>query len=287
MIKRWLVLAFVAVVALACLGAAVSTRLRPHLWAQGLEKLALGFPTENCAGVEFPIVIAHAGGAVRRQTYSNSLEALDFNYSRGCRFFELDLEWTSDGELVLLHDWNANASRIFGNDFGGSWHDREAFLAARRLDGLTSLDLEVLVSWLEEHPDAVVVTDVKWDNIKALKKMRSTVPGAEQRLVPQIYQFDQYPRVRELGFREIILTLYDITATDAEVVDFARTVELSAIAMPVTRAFGGLPSVLAEMGVPAVVHTVNSRHNARRLAELGVDGIFTDYLCACGAAEGP
>jgi glycerophosphoryl diester phosphodiesterase len=244
--------------------------------------LALRFPPTECAGLELPLVIAHAGGAVGGLTYTNSLEALELSYSRGCRFFELDIQWTSDGGLVLLHDWNAAARRIFGEGFGDNWRSRETFLGTPRLDGLTSLDLEGLVSWLEAHPDAVVVTDVKWENLQALARLRSEVPGAERRLIPQIYGFHEYSRVRELGFERIILTLYRSPASDGEVVDFARSVPLVAVTMPLARAFDGLPSLLDEAGVPSLVHTVNSPRNAERLAELGVDGIYTDSLVGCG-----
>ena len=49
--------------------------------------------------------IAHAGGQFNGATYTNSLEALDRNYGAGFRAFEIDLSFTSDGELVCLHDW--------------------------------------------------------------------------------------------------------------------------------------------------------------------------------------
>ena len=49
--------------------------------------------------------IAHAGGQFNGATYTNSLEALDQNYEAGFRAFEIDLSFTSDGELVCLHDW--------------------------------------------------------------------------------------------------------------------------------------------------------------------------------------
>ena len=280
--KRRLGLGVVAVLVLAIAGAAALCRLLPVRCAQVHERLALRFPPAHCNDLELPLVIAHAGGAVGGQTYSNSLEALQQSWDSGCRFFELDIQWTSDGRLVLLHDWNAAAARIFGGDFGDNWRSRETFLQTPRLDGLTSLDLDGLVSWLEAHPDAVVVTDVKWENLQALARLRSEVPGAENRLIPQIYGFPEYVRVRELGFERIILTLYRSPAPDHEVADFARSVPLFAVTMPLARAFGGLPSVLDESGIASLVHTVNSPRNARRLAELGVDGIYTDSLVGCG-----
>jgi hypothetical protein len=56
----------------------------------------LASETQN---IQPPLFIAHAGGAIGHYTYTNSLEALNSNYEKGFRFFEIDLSWTSDGDL--------------------------------------------------------------------------------------------------------------------------------------------------------------------------------------------
>src|SRR5210317_451008 len=56
-----------------------------------------------------PVFIAHAGGSLNGQKYTNSLEALNLNYQKGHRFFEVDFSWTSDEGLVAIHDWGKNA----------------------------------------------------------------------------------------------------------------------------------------------------------------------------------
>jgi len=55
--------------------------------------------------------IAHAGGEYRGIAYSNSLEALNANYARGLRLFEMDLSWTSDEQLAAIHDWHRYTGR--------------------------------------------------------------------------------------------------------------------------------------------------------------------------------
>lgn len=61
-----------------------------------------------------PRLVAHAGGAIREKEYNtfytNSLEALQQNYSLGHRLFEMDFYLTSDKKLAAVHDWNQ-----FGN----------------------------------------------------------------------------------------------------------------------------------------------------------------------------
>ena len=61
-----------------------------------------------------PRLVAHAGGAIREKEYNtfytNSLEALQQNYSLGHRLFEIDFYLTSDKKLAAVHDWHQ-----FGN----------------------------------------------------------------------------------------------------------------------------------------------------------------------------
>ena len=240
------------------------------------------------SGVVLPLQIAHAGGAVEGHDYTNALEALEVWYGRGCRWFEIDLDWTSDGRLAAIHDWNAAAERLFGRGFSGCWMSREAFLEQPRLDGLTSMDDQGLGRWLSDHRDAVVVTDCKWANVDALALLSVVIPEALPQLVPQIYGFEEYDAVRALGFERLILTLYQMDVEDQLVVDFAKDRELLAVTLSENRALGTLPKRLAEIGVPTFAHTVNDVNHFRRLRARGVHGIYTDALCGCasGVDEG-
>ncbi len=233
------------------------------------------------SGIVLPLQIAHAGGMIDGHDYSNSLEALDFWYGRGCRWFEIDLDWTSDGRLAAIHDWNAAAQRLFGDGFSGCWMRREAFLEHPRLDGLTSIDDEGLGRWLGDHSDAFVVTDCKWANTDALALLSVVIPESLPQLVPQIYAFEEYDAVQALGFERLILTLYRMDAEDLEVLEFAADHQLLAVTLPKDRAFGTLPRRLSEFGVPTFAHTVNDAGTFRRLRARGVHGIYTDSLCGC------
>ena len=48
--------------------------------------------------------IAHAGGGFDGKTYTNSIAALDANYARGFRIFEIDFLRTWDDVFVCGHD---------------------------------------------------------------------------------------------------------------------------------------------------------------------------------------
>ena len=101
--------------------------------------------------------IAHAGGEVNGIKSTNTKDALDQNYKRGFRFFELDIIETSDGVMVAAHDWNM-WSRF--TDYKGTLpptHDE--FMQEKIYGDYTTLDMDGINKWFTEHPDATLVTD--------------------------------------------------------------------------------------------------------------------------------
>ncbi len=101
--------------------------------------------------------IAHAGGEINEVKSTNSLEALNANYKKGFRLFELDIIETSDGKLVAAHDWKM-WSRF--TDYGGSLPPSHAEYKKHKIYGdYTTLDLKGINAWFKSHPDAILVTD--------------------------------------------------------------------------------------------------------------------------------
>lgn len=101
--------------------------------------------------------IAHAGGIIDGYKYTNSLEALNSNYDKGFRLFELDIIETSDGHFVASHDWE-HWSEITGYD--GALPVTFAEFQKHKLHGkFTPLTMKDINLWFENHEDAVLVTD--------------------------------------------------------------------------------------------------------------------------------
>ncbi len=101
--------------------------------------------------------IAHAGGAVNGIKSTNSKEALDQNYKKGFRLFELDIIETSDKKMVAAHDWKM-WSRF--TDYSGALppsHDE--FMKHKIYGDYTTLDLKGINAWFAAHTDATLVTD--------------------------------------------------------------------------------------------------------------------------------
>ena len=101
--------------------------------------------------------IAHAGGAVDGHIYTNSLEALDTNYRKGFRRFELDIRKSSDGIYVACHEWDEWKRRT---GYTGTLPPSAEMFRRYRIDGrFTPLTMPQINRWFASHPDAVLVTD--------------------------------------------------------------------------------------------------------------------------------
>jgi glycerophosphoryl diester phosphodiesterase len=217
-------------------------------------------------------LVAHAGGGIDGNTYVNSIDAIEANYRRGYRAFEVDFSFTRDGALVLRHDWGeppdrslpgkirANIAQVFQHEQQDLGRDQAPTLAefqATRIYGRYQPTTgEMVAQFLRSHPDAWVITDTKYDNEEVLRDITRATPGVCGQVIPQIYSFSEYPAVRHLGFSRVILTLYKSKYWNRSVIAFAssRDVSVTMRWSPRNYALGGQ---LTDKGVEVFFHTVN------------------------------
>ncbi len=101
--------------------------------------------------------IAHAGGEVDGIASTNTKNALDQNYAKGFRLFELDIIETSDAQLVAAHDWGMWARFT---EYPGQLPPSHAEFMKYKIYGkYATLDMNGINAWFKAHPDAVLVTD--------------------------------------------------------------------------------------------------------------------------------
>jgi len=164
--------------------------------------------TDAGASPSLPVLeklVAHAGGAVNGVAYTNSREALDQHYASGYRVFELDFDWTSDGRLIVAHDWVSASSFLGAAPHVFSYSE---FVSAARRDGLHQMTFEDLRDWLRVHRDAFVVTDTKDSNLRLLSFLQANGGDICPQLIIQIYRITELRAARQLGPRAVWLTVY-------------------------------------------------------------------------------
>lgn len=244
------------------------------------QRLAFDPSQIDPAALKGPRLIAHAGGVADGLTHSNSLEALDESYRKGFRAFEIDLNWTSDGELVCVHDWDETATMTMGSP---GQRSLEEFKKLRIRGRFTPLSLDDLAEWFARHPDAYLVTDAKVDNLKALERIRDRHPRLAARTIAQIYLFKEAIPAYRLGFERVILTLYRSNYPEKDLMRLPKLLPVSAITIYSEALRPGTIAALARIGVPTYLHTVNDAERARGFLAEGALGVYTDFLVPEGA----
>ncbi|MFD2823286.1 sulfatase-like hydrolase/transferase [Lacinutrix iliipiscaria] len=138
--------------------------------------------------------IAHAAGEIDGLTYTNSLEALDLNYAKGFRLFELDIIKTSDDKFVAAHDW-----RKWNRDNGFKKTTpvtHETFMATKIKDRFTPLSMQEINDWFAHHQDAILITD-KVNSPKAFAELFVD----KNRLIMELFSVKAVKEARENGVK--------------------------------------------------------------------------------------
>ena len=136
--------------------------------------------------------LAHAGGEINGDRYTNSLEALNLNYSLGFRVFEIDIITTSDGHLVCAHDWES--WKRFTNFEGDTPPTLNEFLKHKIKKGYTPISLKMIHEWFINHPEAILFTDKINDPEKV-----SSVFTSKSQLIMKLVSFPAVKKAATLN----------------------------------------------------------------------------------------
>lgn len=235
-------------------------------------------------------LVAHANGSANGVPATNSREAFVQSYARGLRVFEMDLNLTSDHQLVGVHDWSPATLAGLGLNLppGKPLPPTYATFKRQKIHGkFTILGLPDVLHLLSQHRDAFLITDTKVpkgpDVTEAftliVKACKRTDPRLLERIIPQIYNQPMLETIRSVyPFQSIIYTLYNSRDKDPQVVEFVKRTGIRVVVMPTWRATPEFLKALNDCGVITFVHTINNREELDALKRIGVHGIYSDQL---------
>lgn len=141
--------------------------------------------------------IAHAGGAVDGVKSTNSKEALDQNYKKGFRLFELDIITTSDGKFVAAHDWKMWAR--FTDYKGVLPPSHNVFMKHKIYGDYTTLDMKGINDWFAAHSDAILITDKLNEPIEFANQFLD-----KKRLIMELFSEMSVEEASQNGIRPMI-----------------------------------------------------------------------------------
>jgi glycerophosphoryl diester phosphodiesterase len=232
------------------------------------------------------LVIAHRGAS--GQAPQNTLPAFARAVELGADMVELDVQLSRDGELVVIHDVELDATT-----------DGVGTVAERTLEELKRLDAG---SWLAPRwagarvptlrevlelcgRQVLVNVEIKGDAVtdaveggvesKVVRLVRSL--GLEQRVIVSSFDPRALVRLRQLAPEIATASLFNETLhagrSPIEVMDAVGSRAFNLSKKQVNRA---VVETCHEHGRPVAVYTVNVPKRMRELVELGVDALFTD-----------
>lgn len=249
-------------------------------------------------------LIAHAGGDIDGNPYTNSRQALLLSIRNGFHLIEMDFVQTSDGDWFVTHDWESWA--LHTGYHGTLPPTTQAVVALQdkfkvadsgipvpnmRIPGTYSvLSLHELIDVLVKHPKVRVITDTHslkeaMDLIQALKG----TPVFKQ-FVFQVYSMDELKQAAAVvPEQQLILTTYlmqDWYVSNGFDAGFLSQLEkyphLFAFTMPMYTAAqrAKMKRLRSMLSIPILVHgdpkLINSRNLHAQLAGWGVNGIYVD-----------
>lgn len=239
----------------------------------------------------YPVTVAHAGGMIGGYTYTNSKDAILYNYQKGHRTFEVDFSVTSDNVLVGQHDWE---NVVQSGVKAGEVPTKDEFMSKLIYDEYTPMTFQDVCILLKEYPDMWIVTDTKNSDEESISNdirlvvETAKVSGMEEvldRIVIQVYTPQMYEVVKDVyKFDNWIFTLYqywdgDLKAFE-DIVEFCRKSEIGTITVSNSRYVHapGIVSMTQPYGIKIYVHTVNEVEDAQKFLDEGVWGIYTDSI---------
>ncbi len=247
-------------------------------------------------------VIAHALGGIDGFDYTNSFEALRYNYNQGTRVFEIDLALTSDEKLVLLHEWSHYHDIFHLGELSGWAPESYATFKSELIYGIYHpLSFDELLDIMEDVPDMYIVLDTKafeldyHDQIYPLiiEAINEHDPALFERIIPQAYSEETYKVLTDYGlFDDVILTIYSIYAS-SNGWDISRVIRNYSI----KNVTAGMHNDWAKKVIRDIrqytlednkwpfssynvyIHTINDIDEAKDIIDVeGFHGIYSDFI---------
>ena len=227
--------------------------------------------------------IGHALYGIGNYSYTNSRESLEYGYSKGIRVMEVDLLYTSDNKIVANHFW-------FNNDI----LSYDEFMNNKIYDKYSPMDLQVLIDYMIMYDDMYIVIDTKEDGYSNnyLNIYKELVDYCEKidislldRIIVQIYNYDMYYDIEEIyDFDNYIFSIYKITDFNIMKLSiFCIYYDIDVIALPEWLIEDGTIKenyikFMKNKGLFVYVYTVNDNNIKNKYYNMGIDGIYTDYI---------
>lgn len=254
-------------------------------------------------------VIAHGGGGIDGRTYTNSLEAWNYSYSRGTRVIDADMIFTTDGKLVLCHSWNdnleqtsepMNRSKVFIDKNGHVQYklskdikvDYKTFMSRKIFRLYHPMSFESIINFMKSHPDLYVSIDMKADDMikdhniiegykYIVKKTKeANADSILNRIIVNIYDYKMYDEVSNIyPFKNIVARQHAIYPNNyTELTAFCIKKNIHVVNVSSCYADDEGIQMLREKGIRVIVAVADYISDMQYYRKKGFTGCVSSFL---------
>lgn len=233
--------------------------------------------------------IGHAFYGVDNVDYTNSKEAFLSGYDNGIKIMEVDFLFTSDLELVLNHFWEDSV-----------WESSSEFLNKKVMGKYTPMNLEDLLDFMSRYKDVYIVIDTKEneynhgnDLIDVYREIiNKTITYDESlldRFIPQIYNFNSYKEIKKLyNFKNTMFSIYKFGINNNPnlikfITYYCLFYDIDSMVIPYEYIEYGIINkdtieFIRGKNINVFINTINDKDTYNNLINMGITGVYTDYL---------
>lgn len=231
--------------------------------------------------------IAHALGGVGGKTYTNSPQALEHNYNKGFKVFEVDLDFTSDNELIAWHSFGKDSLKEMGisEKYATKKPTLEEFKKIKSYGKYNTMTFKDIVYYMEKYKDIYMVIDLKQaeeDKVRKLYKriVEEASPDVLDRIIPQVYRESTYNEIMNVyNFKSAIFTCYTMKKLDEnQVTNFCAMKGIKVLTVDYTFFTQSLVERCNAKGIKLYMNTYNDTATVNKYKKKGVYGFYTDFL---------
>jgi len=219
-------------------------------------------------------VLAHAGGVINSNSYTNSREAIENSISNGVNYIEVDVHCTSDGILVLDHTWS---------DFD-SVPTYAEFISNLIYELYTPMDLNDILNYIEQD-EVSFVLDIRVDDSE-LNVL------AEWLQSESVLKYSDFIAVM-FSSKEALVTITQDSVCDeycyiyrpkinekyVDVAEFCSQHSVSSICYnPSHLCSTEDTNIFKSLGFTILLYTVDEAYQAYGYLKSGADGVFSNYI---------
>lgn len=221
--------------------------------------------------------VIHGGGSLNGKDYLNSLESVEYYINNNCNLVELDFVFTKDNEIICSH--------FLEYYEGYSMENRPTLEEAKnaKIDNLYStLDFVSLIEVLKQNSNVKIIFDTKETDYKKLISRMLEICCDEnfnlkERMIIQVYSYDNYLEMNELGFEEYWFTNYKANYNPSKIKRYFSKCENVTTIVLSKNEWKCFKFFNFNTNKKIAVYTVNDKNFKLFLQNHGVDYIYCDY----------